>query len=134
MISLLLAVAAAHTDPAAAATDALAAQERAWNAGDLDGALAAYCPRPDIIWVNRTGLSRGFAPFAAAMRTDFGDPARMGRMAIELLDARTVSADSALLSLRWEISRDGSRVMGGVSTQLWSPCEGRLRIVLEHAS
>jgi hypothetical protein len=134
MIALLLAAAAVDAAPPQAAADALAAQSRAWNAGDLEGALAAYCPRPEITWVNRSGISRGFAPFAASMRSDFSDPARMGEMTIEILDSRTVSPDSALVSLRWQIARDGRRLMGGVSTQLWAPCDGRLRIVLEHAT
>ena len=84
--------------------------------------------------MNRMGLTKGFESFAEWMRRDFPEPARMGRMSIELLDVSAVSSDSALVSLRWDISRDGVRLMGGVSTQLWASCGGRMRIVFEHAS
>jgi len=134
MIALMLAMALSQPTPAEVAIESLAGQGRAWNTGDLEGALGAYCPRPDIVWVNRSGISRGFEQFASSMRTEFRDPGRMGRMTIEVLDSRPISPESALVTLRWEIARDGRRLMGGVSTQLWSPCEGRLRIVLEHAS
>ena len=134
MIALLLVTTALQADPGEAATNRLLRQSEAWNAGNLEAALDAYCPRSDIVWVNRNGLSRGYDAFAAGMRADFADPARMGRMNVEILESRAVSPDSALVSLRWEISRDGRRLMGGVSTQLWAPCAGRLRIVLEHAS
>ena len=134
MIALLLAAAALQAGPAEAATNGLRRQSQAWNEGNLEAALDAYCPRSDIVWVNRNGVSRGFDAFATAMRADFADPARMGRMSVELLESRAVSSESALVSLRWEISREGRRLMGGVSTQLWAPCNGRLRIVLEHAS
>ena len=136
MISLLLALAMADpaVPPAVSATEGLYRQRDAWNAGDLEGALAAYCPEPEITWVNRMGLTKGFDSFAEWMRRDFGDPARMGRMTIDLLDVRAASGDSALVSQRWDISRDGVRLMGGVSTQLWAPCRGRMRIVFEHGS
>ena len=116
------------------AGDALQAQAAAWNRGDLEEALGAYCDRPDIVWVNRRGVTRGFKDFAQGMRSDFKDRARMGRMDIELLDSRSVARNAALTTIKWQISRDGKRLMGGVSTQLWQRCSGRLRIVLEHAS
>ena len=84
--------------------------------------------------MNRMGLTKGFESFAEWMRRDFADRQGMGRMTVELLDVRSVAGDAALVSLRWDISRDGSRLMGGVSTQLWAPCRGRMRIVFEHAS
>lgn len=122
---------------ASAAGDAAAgfqAQVDAWNRGDLEAALDAYCDSPDLVWVSRDGVSRGFAGFAAGMRADFADPAKMGRYEAEILDRRALGRGAALIAVRWSITRAGKRLMGGVSTQLWQPCRGRLRIVLEHAS
>jgi uncharacterized protein (TIGR02246 family) len=133
LVALALSVAAPPTI-AEAAVGALEAQRAAWNRGDLESSLAAYCDTPEITWVNRSGVSRGFDEFAAAMRQEFADPVRMGRMELEVLDARQAGADGALVTLRWSISRGDERIMGGVSTQLWQPCRGRLRIVFEHAS
>ena len=120
--------------PADAAARALAAQVEAWNGGRLEDALSAYCDDPRITWVNRGGLTRGFADFAAGMRSDFADPVTMGQMAVEVLDRRAAGPQAALITLKWSITRDGKRLMGGVSTQLWEPCAGELRIVFEHAS
>lgn len=116
------------------AVRALEAQRDAWNRGDLEASLDAYCPTPEITWVNRRGVSRGFQAFADGMRRDFQDAARMGRYVFEMLDARAAGPDGALITFRWSISRGDERLMGGVSTQLWRPCEGRLRVVFEHAS
>jgi hypothetical protein len=120
--------------PADAAARALAAQVAAWNGGRLEDALSAYCDDPRITWVNRSGLTRGFADFAAGMRSGFADPATMGLMAVEVLDMRAAGPQAALVTLKWSITRDGKRLMGGISTQLWEPCAGELRIVFEHAS
>ena len=130
LVSALLLLAAAPSG----AAGGVAAQVAAWNRGDLEAALDAYCDVPRLAWVNRSGVTRGLAEFAAAMRADFADRARMGRFEAEILEARRVGRRAELVVLRWSISRDGRRLMGGVSTQLWERCRGRLRITLEHAS
>lgn len=118
----------------AEANAALDAQVAAWNRGDLEGALAGYCPRPEVTWISRSGVTRGFDAFAAGMRADFAAPSSMGRYQVERLDSRAVGVDAVLITVRWTITREGRRLMGGVSTQLWRPCDGRYRVVLEHAS
>ena len=130
----LMLLAAAPAGVAAEAARGVEVQAAAWNRGDLESALDAYCSEPRIAWVNRSGLSRGFDAFAASMRADFADPSRMGRFDAELLETRALGRRAALVVLRWSITREGRRIMGGVSTQLWERCRGRLRITLEHAS
>jgi hypothetical protein len=132
---LLVAIALAAPPPVTdSAVRALEAQQSAWNRGDLESSLDAYCGTPEMTWASRSGVSRGFEAFARAMRQDFSDRSSMGRFALEVLDTRPVGADGALVTLRWSISRGEERLMGGVSTQLWQPCRGQLRIVFEHAS
>ena len=105
-----------------------------WNRGDLEAALQSYCPSSEISWVNGSGLTHGFEPFARSMREEFGQsPGTMGTMAMEVLESRDLG-DRGLVVVRWSIVRDGRRLMGGISSQLWAQCEGRLRIVFEHAS
>jgi hypothetical protein len=133
-IAFAAVLAASAPAPVEQARQALAAQEAAWNGGLLEDALAAYCDRPDLLWVSARGTEAGFAEFASGMRRQFADRAAMGTMRIELLDARPAGRRGALTVTRWSIERDGRRLMGGVSTQLWARCYGRLRVVLEHAS
>jgi hypothetical protein len=129
-----LLIAAQGPSPVDQATAALTAQAAAWNKGNVEEALGLYCDRPDMTWVSRSGVTRGFQAFAEGMRKDFKDPQRMGVMQFRLLDSRPLGRGQALTTIRWEITRAGSRIMGGVSTQLWQRCDGRLRVVLEHAS
>ena len=134
LAAAFLLFAQAPSGVAAEAARGVEAQVAAWNRGDLETALGAYCPEPRIAWINRSGVTRGFEEFAASMRQDFADRSLMGRYEAELLETRPVGRRSALVVLRWSITRDGRRLMGGVSTQLWERCRGRLRITLEHAS
>jgi uncharacterized protein (TIGR02246 family) len=120
--------------PEAAARSGLEAQIAAWNRGDLEAALRAYWNSPDMTWVSKTGVQRGFAAFAQGMRTDFVDPAAMGTYSAEVLDARSLGPAAAVIVFRWQIMKSGRRVMGGTSTQVWRQIEGSWCAVLEHAS
>jgi hypothetical protein len=105
-----------------------------WNRGDLEASLQSYCPSSEISWVNASGLTHGFDVFARSMREEFGQsPGTMGTMAMEVLESRELG-DRGLVVVRWSIVRGGRRLMGGISSQLWAQCDGRMRIVFEHAS
>jgi hypothetical protein len=126
---------AALAGPAEQAEEGFARQRVAWNKGDLEGALELYWNSPEIMWVSKAGVSRGFAGFAQAMRDEYaGRPEQMGIYSGEVLLAKEVSPETGLLVVRWSIDRDGKRLMGGVSTQLWEEVDGSWRIVFEHAS
>lgn len=113
----------------------IAEQIQAWNRGDLETALAAYCPSANIVWVNKSGVSRGYESFASSMRAEFGGrPAAMGTLAIAVENALDLGENESLVTIRWSIIRGGKRLMGGVSSQLWAWCDGRMRVVFEHAS
>ena len=135
LLLILMAAPAAAGTPAEEARNGFAQQRIAWNRGDLEGALDLYWNSPELTFVDGSGVSRGFAAFAADLRKDFaGKVGAMGRYTGEVLEARDVDADTGLLVVRWEITRDGRRLMGGVSTQLWERAGDRWRIVFEHAS
>ena len=136
MLPLIFAALAGSTaaDAAVAAVRSLELQVAAWNSGNLEQALDAYCNTPKITWISRSGVSHGFDGFAASLRQDFPDPNSMGRFVAQVLHKERISKKAVLLTISWSITREGKRLMGGTSTQLWKPCRGKLRIVLEHAS
>src|SRR5688572_23645618 len=51
----------------------LAGQVAAWNAGDVDGAMAFYWNSPDMVWISKSGLERGYQPILDAYRKDYAD-------------------------------------------------------------
>ena len=134
---LLLALlpSAALADPAEEARMAFAAQRAAWNRGDLEGALKLYWNSADLTWASADGVTKGFDPFAFGLRRDYGGrPNLMGVYTGTVLEARTLAPDTALLVVDWKVERDGRRLMGGVSTEIWKNVDGGWRIVFEHAS
>lgn len=123
------------TPPSFRARAAIGAQIEAWNKGDLEAAMTVYCRSPDIVWVNRRGVSKGYDDFARTMRLSFPERAAMGTMKMEVENALDLGEDQALVTVRWSIERQGGNGgMGGISTQLWAMCGGALKVVHEHAS
>lgn len=133
LVGLLIA-GPALAGPSDEARKGLAAQVEAWNRDDMEGALALYWNAPDILWVNRRGIERGFADFARGMRAEAAANPDLGDYQAEVLEARDLGPDSALLVIRWSITRDGERVMGGISTQIWRRVDDAWVVVFEHAS
>lgn len=135
MLLALLPAAPAFADAAEEARKGFAAQRAAWNRGDLEGAIALYWDSSDLTWVGASGVTKGFDAFAYGLRRDFGGrPSMMGVYTGTVLDARTLAPDTALLVVDWRIERDGRRLMGGISTEIWKSIGGQWRIVFEHVS
>lgn len=137
ILFLLLALlpAAASADPAEEARKGFADQRAAWNRGDLEAALDRYWNSADMTWADKDGVSKGFDAFAYGLRRDYGSrPSEMGVYTGTVLEARTLGPDTALLVVDWRIDRDGRRLMGGISSEIWKDIDGKWRIVFEHAS
>ena len=135
VLGLLMLAVPAPAGPAGQAEDGFTRQRVAWNKGDIEGALDLYWNSPEITFVSKAGVNRGFAAFARAMRDEYaGRPDQMGVYSGEVLLAKEISPETGLLVVRWSIDRDGRHLMGGVSTQLWEEVGGAWRIVFEHAS
>ena len=134
-VLVLIAAAPVPATPSANAEASFHAQRDTWNHGRLEEALAYYLDDPAMTWVNRSGIEFGLKEFADAMRADFSNhPDQMGTFSGEVLHKRDLSDNAALLVVRWSISRDGKRLMGGISTQLWERRNDHWRVVFEHAS
>jgi hypothetical protein len=119
----------------AKARELLTEQMEAWNRGDLESALRTYCPAETVTWVSSAGISHGYQAFARSMRSQFGGgKAGMGKLSIDLVDVRLFGDGSNLMVVRWAITKGTTRVMGGISSQLWADCDGKMRVVFEHAS
>jgi len=135
---ILLAV---STIPAQTRPDALAdvkaaldAQVTAWNAGALDMAMSAYHDSPEMLWVNRGGIRKGFEPVRAAYRRDLGDRSRMGTYSYEPLHIERISRDCVYFVIKWKIELNGRTTMGGVSSLVWKRINRKWVIAAEHAS
>ena len=113
---------------------ALEGQVAAWNAGDLEKAMAFYWNSPDLLWISRSGISKGYQPVFEDFKRDFVDRSKMGIYSYTPLHIEKLSKSSVLYVYRWKIELNSKRIMGGVSSQIWKKIDSRWLITSEHAS
>jgi hypothetical protein len=112
----------------------LEGQVKAWNSGMLEEAMAYYYNSPDLLWIDRTGIEKGYEPVFQSYRKDFSDRSLMGTYSYEPLHIEVVSKNKVFYVYRWKIILNGKKMMGGVSSQIWKRSGKNWFIHSEHAS
>lgn len=101
-------------------------QRDAWNAGDLDGYVAACAP--DVVYVNAAGPCLGRDTLARTLGAAYPDRAAMGTLSLDVLrldpfgDPETDGA-VAVVTLRWEV-RTAGEPKGGHAVVVLRRTEG----------
>lgn len=121
-------------DPTAEVKKALEEQISAWNNGDLEKAMSYYWNSPEILWVSKAGIMKGYQPVLEDFKKEFADTSKMGNYSYELLHIEEVSGAAVYFVIRWKIVLNNQKIMGGVSSQLWKKIKGNWAITAEHAS
>jgi ketosteroid isomerase-like protein len=111
----------------------LAAQQDAWNAGDIEGFMAGYDRSDALVFTSGAKIRRGWqethdkfvASYGAAKDT-------MGKLAFEILGVQPVGADGAVILGRWSL--DGPNAGSGVFSVVLERQSGAWRVVHDHTS
>ncbi len=84
----------------------LAAQETAWNRGDLDGYMAGYLRSPELVFTSGSKVRRGWQETFDKYKAKYGsDPSTMGKLAFEILGVQALGADGAIVLGRWTLTQ-----------------------------
>ena len=121
-------------DAVQAVKQALEGQISAWNKGDLETAMTYYWDSPEMLWISKNGIEKGYQEVFEMFLQDFQDRSQMGVYTYEPLHIEQVSAEAVYFVFRWKIELEGKRLMGGVSSQVWKNIAGRWVVTSEHAS
>src|SRR3954465_10997269 len=73
---------------------ALDGQVAAWNAGDLEKAMAFYWDSPALLWISRGGISKGYQPVFEDFKKEFADRGKMGIYSYTALHIEKLSTSS----------------------------------------
>jgi len=120
--------------PVEAARMGLQGQVDAWNVGNLEQAMAFYWNSPEMLWISKNGVEKGWQPVLEMFEQDFKDRSTMGTYSYEPLHLEALGEAAALYVIRWKIELNGERLMGGISSQFWKRLDGLWVIASEHAS
>jgi uncharacterized protein (TIGR02246 family) len=118
----------------AAVRAVLEAQQTAWNAQDIDGFMAGYHNRPDVVFASGGNVRRGWDKTMDAFRTRYveGD-AKMGTLEFSDLQVRGLSADAAVAVGFWRLT-DTPQAGHGAFSLVLTEIDGRWGVQYDHTS
>jgi uncharacterized protein (TIGR02246 family) len=113
----------------------LLAQEKAWNAGDLEGYVKGYRDSPDTLFVGRQ-ISKGYAQILEDYKRNYSTRASMGTLIFSELEVHSLSDTFAVCLGKYHLDRskkDGGPADGMFSLVLEKTDDG-WKIVLDHTT
>ncbi len=127
---------AATTDQAAIA-QVLQTSAADWSQGNLSAFMRSYENAPETAFVTRQGLIKGYDALQSHYAANYASgTGKMGQLALTLLDDRPLSADYALVTGRFALSRpaaDGGNASGIFTLLMHRTVQG-WRIAYDHTS
>lgn len=114
----------------------LAQQAAAWNAGDLEGFMAAYERGEALVFTSGGEIRRGWQTTHdryVARYGGSGTQSEMGTLAFEVLDVRGLGSDGAIVLGQWTLTDTPKAGRGIFSLALVRTTQG-WRIVHDHTS
>jgi uncharacterized protein (TIGR02246 family) len=111
------------------------AQEKAWNAGDIDGYIKGYKDSPDTLFVSRQ-ISRGYKEIVEDYKHNYPTRSSMGTLTFAELEVHTLSDTYAVCLGKYHLDRskrDGGSA-DGVFSLVLEKTEDGWKIVLDHTT
>jgi ketosteroid isomerase-like protein len=127
------AAARADEDPRQAAAAVLAAQQAAWNRGDIVSFMKGYWDSPELTFSGSNGITHGYQPVLAHYQQSYPDQKAMGHLEFSLLEMRALGKDAVLVLGRWHLARESDEV-GGNFTLVFEHFPEGWKIIHDHTS
>lgn len=111
------------------------AQERAWNAGDIEGFVKGYKDSPETIFIGKD-VSKGYQQILLDYKRDYTTRASMGNLAYSELEVTQLSDTFAICIGKYHVDRtkkEGGPADGLFSLLLEKTAQG-WKIVLDHTT
>ena len=112
----------------------MASQMNAWNQGNLEGFMQGYWPSDSLLFVGKSGITRGHAATLERYRLGYPTQADMGTLTFRNEKWVQVSRNSGWLVGGWHLEKEGQANAEGMYTLLWRRIHGEWVIVADHSS
>lgn len=108
-------------------------QKEAWNRGDIEGFMAGYHRRPDIVFTSGGKVRRGYEQTLTAYEDKYVDDQAMGHLEFSDVEIFGVGGHGAVALGKWELT-DTPQAAQGVFTLVFTRERGRWGIMHDHSS
>jgi len=113
-------------------TGNMEAQEKAWNAGDINGFMACYWHSDSLKFIGSKGITYGWQKTLDNYIKAYPTKEAMGILKFTIIEASQLSESSIYVIGKWELKKE--KPVGGHFTLLWKKIEGKWVIVADHTS
>ncbi|MDP3927833.1 MAG: DUF4440 domain-containing protein, partial [Bacteroidota bacterium] len=108
-------------------------QEEAWNKGDLDGFMKHYWKSPELQFVSKNGVKKGWQSVYDSYQKNYAAKGEMGKLNFQVLSIQTIDKKNAIVTGTWKVENT-SGVHQGYFTLWFKNIEGKWLIVMDHTS
>lgn len=139
-IILIAIMAFCHQTPARAQSpdvssirELISTQTQAWNAGNLDSFMSTYWQSDSLMFIGKKGITYGWQATLDNYKKTYPDKTAMGRLSINLIEFRKLTADAYFVVGKWHLARTIGDLSGHF-TLLLRKINGNWKIVADHSS
>jgi hypothetical protein len=112
----------------------LDAQNKAWNAGNIDVFMKGYWQSDSLMFIGSSGITYGYDATLKNYYKRYPDRDAMGQLTFTILKLNRISNDSYFVIGKWFLKREKAGDIGGHFTLLWKKIKGEWVIVADHSS
>lgn len=123
----------AQSKDEAAVVKVLAAQQAAWNKGDIDGFMQGYWQSDSLMFIGKSGITYGWQKTLENYQKSYPDTTAMGKLDFEFVETKRLSAIYYFVTGKWHLARSIGDI-GGHFTLLFRKIKGKWVIVKDHSS
>jgi uncharacterized protein (TIGR02246 family) len=117
----------------AAIRSLLAEQIENWNKGDIEGFMQTYWKNDSLMFVGKTGVTRGWKNTLNNYKKGYPDTAAMGKLSFDIIEIKPISAEYAFVVGKWMLRRTAGDLSGHY-TLLLRKIKGEWKIIADHSS
>lgn len=111
----------------------LASQSEAWNRGDAEGFMNGYWKNDSLLFIGKSGVTRGWQQTLANYKKGYPDTAAMGKLFFDVFKAERLSAKHFFVVGKWTLRRTVGDLSGHFTLLFRRLKEGWV-IVADHSS
>lgn len=111
----------------------MAAQEKAWNEGDIQQFMKGYWENDSLVFVGKSGLTYGYNNTLANYKKGYPDKTYMGKLKFTILSMQPFGKQFYRVIGKWELTRTVGNVSGHY-TLLLQKINGEWKIISDHSS
>ena len=133
ILLMLSQFAQAQTKDADKILSILAAQEKAWNEGNIEQFMHGYWENDSLVFVGKSGLTYGYNNTLENYKKGYPDKTYMGQLKFTILSMQPLGKEYYRIIGKWELKRTVGN-LNGHYTLLLQQINGEWKIISDHSS